>query len=52
MTYLNEDDILKLVQVQIILLLLWAFSSLSGIATSTPTAKLYQIIVLTGRLAG
>ena len=40
---LNEDDILKLVQLQTVLLLLMAFSSLSNIATSTPAAKQHQL---------
>ena len=52
LTDLNEDVHLKLIQLQIILLLLLAFSSLSDVAASTPAAKQRQIIVLIGRLTG
>ena len=48
----TKTIILKLIQLQGVLLLLWAFSSFSDIATATPAAKLHQIIVLIGRLAG
>ena len=51
MADLNEDDILKLIQLQTLLLWL-AFSSLSVIATSTPAAKQHQMIVFIGRLTG
>ena len=40
---LNEEDILKLVQLRAVLLPLMAFSSLSNIATSTPAAKQHQL---------
>ena len=53
MTNPDEDDVSHLIQLQtILLLLLWAFSSLSNIAASTPAAKLHQTIVFIGRLAG
>ena len=39
MTDLNEDDVLKLIQLRTLLLLLQAFSSLSVTATSTPATK-------------
>ena len=50
MADLIEDDILKLIQLQTILLLLRALSSLSNIATSAPALE--QMIVFIGRLAG
>ncbi|WP_419648360.1 hypothetical protein [Thiolapillus sp.] len=49
---LNEDVNLKLIQLQTVLLLLLAFSSLLNITASTPAAKQHQIIVLIGGLAG
>ena len=52
MVDLNEDDILKLIQLQTIINLLWALSSLSNIATTAPAAKQHQIIIFIGRLAG
>ena len=52
MADLNQDDALKLIQLQTGLVLLWAFSSLSNIATSTPAAKQHRIIVLIGTLTG
>ena len=53
MADLNEDDISKLIQLlTVLLLLLWAFSSLSNVATSTAAAKQHQMIVFIGRLAG
>ena len=53
MTNPDEDDVSHLIQLQtILLLLLWAFSSLSNISASTPAAKLHQTIVFIGRLAG
>ena len=47
----NEAYIFELIQLQTVLLL-WAFSSLSNIATSTPAAKQHQIIVFIVTLAG
>ena len=52
MADVNEDDVLQLIQLQTVLLLLWAFSSLSNIATSSPAAKKHQILVFIGKLAG
>ena len=52
MTDLNEDDILKLIKLQTVLLLFRAFSSRFNTATSTPAAKQHQMIVFIGRLAG
>ena len=49
---LNEYDNLGLIQPQIVLLLLLAFSSLSNITASTPAAKQHQIIVFIGGLVG
>ena len=49
---LNEDVNLKLIQLQTVLLLLSAFSSLLNVTGSTPAAKQHQIIVLIGGLAG
>ena len=49
---LNEDDNLKLSQLQNLLLLLLAFSSLLYNTASTPAAKQHQIIVFIGGLAG
>ena len=49
---LNENVNLKLIQLQTILLLLLAFSTLLNITASTPAAKHHQIIVLIGGLAG
>ena len=51
MADLNKHDIVKLIQLQTVLLL-WAFSQLSNIATSTPAAKQQQIIVVVETLAG
>ena len=52
MADLNEDDILKQIQLQTVLLLLRAFSLLSETATSTPAAEQDQMIAFIGRLAG
>ena len=52
MVDLTEDNILKLIQCQTVFLLLWAFSSFSNIATSTPAVKHHQIIMLIGKLTG
>ena len=49
---LIEDVNLKLTQLQTVLLLLLAFSSLLNITASTPATKHHQIIVLIGGLAG
>ena len=49
---LNEDVNSKLIQLQTVLLLLLAFSSLLNITASTPAAKQHQIIVLIAGLAG
>ena len=49
---LNEDINLKLIQLQTVLLLLLAFSSLLNITASTLAAKQRQLIVLIGGLAG
>ena len=43
MADLSKDDILKLIQLQTVLLPYWFFSSLSDSATSAPAAKQYQI---------
>ena len=45
MVDLNEDDILKLIQIQTVFLLLWALSSLSNIVASTPAATQHQTVV-------
>ena len=47
----NEDDNLKLSQLQNVLLLL-AISSLSNVAASTPATKQHQITVSVRRFAG
>ena len=39
MSDLNDDDIFMLIHLQTALLLLWAFSSLSNIATATQGEK-------------
>ena len=52
MADLNEDDILKQIQLQTVLLLLRAFSLLSETAASTPAAEQDQMIAFIGRLAG
>ena len=49
---LNEDDNLRLIQLQTVPLLLLAFSSLLNITASTPAAKHHQITDLIGGLAG
>ena len=49
---LNENVNLKLIQLQTVLLLLLAVSSLLNFTASTPAAKRHQIIVLIGGLAG
>ena len=49
---LNQDDSLKLSQLQNVLLLLLAFSSPSNTVASTPAAKQHQIIISIRRLAG
>ena len=49
---LNEDDNLRLIQLQTVLLLLLAFYLISKIAASTSAAKQHQIVVLIGGLAG
>ena len=52
MAEFNEDDILKLIQLQTTLLLMKALSSLSNIAKSPPPAKkLTKMSVFIGRLA-
>ena len=43
---LNEDDILKLIQLQIVFLLVRAFSLLSIIALSTPAVKQQMIVFI------
>ena len=50
--YLNEDIDIKLIQLQTLLLLLFAFSTLLNITASTPAEKQHQFTVLIGELAG